>query len=107
MVTIAVSGTLPSIAGFSDAQRDYFGLHASGEAVLHALSDLLTHDCHLLNVDPNERSITFRFAIYLQARLPDWTVDCEFNRDGVEPKRPMCCRRPEIDQQTRVVPTEY
>ena len=87
MVTMAVPGTPPSVGELSVAQRDYLGLHTPGEAVIHALSDLLTHDYHLLNVDANERSITFRFAIYLQARLPDWMVDCEFNRDGVEPKR--------------------
>jgi hypothetical protein len=25
--------------------------------------------------------------MYLQEALPDWQVDCEYNRDGVDPKR--------------------
>ncbi|MGR9348682.1 hypothetical protein ACU8NW_29285 (plasmid) [Rhizobium leguminosarum] len=58
-----------------------------GIAVACALTELIEADEHLLLIDANERSITFRFAFYLQAFLPDWTVDCEYNRDGVEPKR--------------------
>lgn len=52
-----------------------------------ALSELLINDHDLLGIDANERTITFRFAMYLQQRFPDWTVDCEYNRDGIEPKR--------------------
>lgn len=58
-----------------------------GRAVAHALSELLNRDAYLLEIDANERSIAYRFAFYLQVRLPNWTVDCEYNRDGVEPKR--------------------
>lgn len=48
---------------------------------------MLTPDAHLLLVDANERSIAYRFASYLQAYLPKWIVDCEYNRDGVDPKK--------------------
>lgn len=58
-----------------------------GPAVILALHDLLERDSYLLDIDANERSITFRFAMYLQAHLRDWEVDCEFNRDSIEPKR--------------------
>ena len=58
-----------------------------GEAVARALTALIETDEHLLRIDANERSITFRFALYLQAHLPDWTIDCEYNRDGIEPKK--------------------
>lgn len=68
-------------------QVEYLRSHAPGEAVADALSELLANDHHLLGVDANERSITFRFAMYLQMRLPEWVVDCEYNRDGIEPKR--------------------
>ena len=68
-------------------QLEYLGLHPPGETVAWALSELLANDHDLLELDANERSITFRFAMYLQPRFPDWTVDCEFKRDGVEPKR--------------------
>lgn len=60
---------------------------APGQAVVNALQILLDVDRHLMEVDANERSITFRFAMHLQAEFPGWYVDCEYNRDGVEPKR--------------------
>jgi hypothetical protein len=68
-------------------QIHYLNQHAPGEAVAHALSELLVNDHDLLGIDANERSITFRFAMYLQLRFPGLTVDCEYNRDGTEPKR--------------------
>lgn len=68
-------------------QIQYLNHHSPGEAVADALSELLVNDHHLLSIDANERSITFRFAMYLQQRFPDWTVDCEYNRDGTDPKR--------------------
>ncbi len=71
----------------SKGQIQYLNHHSPGEAVARALSELLVNDRDLLGIDANERSITFRFAMYLQQHLPDWTVDCEYNRDGVEPKR--------------------
>jgi len=71
----------------SSDQIQYLHSHSPGEAVAHALSELLVDDHDLLSIDANERSITFRFAMYLQLRVPDWTVDCEYNRDGIEPKR--------------------
>ncbi len=58
-----------------------------GRAVVCALGALLANDSLLLSLDANERSITFRLAMYLQQQLPDLTVDCEYNRDGHDPKR--------------------
>lgn len=71
----------------SAEQEAYLRGPPPGEAVLLALRDLLERDSRLLDIDANERSITFRFAMHLQAHLRDWNVDCEFNRDGIEPKR--------------------
>jgi hypothetical protein len=71
----------------SSDQIQYLSRHLPGEAVARALSELLVNDRDLLAIDANERSITFRFAMYLQACLPEWTVDCEYNRDGIEPKK--------------------
>lgn len=68
-------------------QIQYLNRHPPGEAVARALSELLLNDHDLLDIDANERSITFRFAMYLQRRFAGWTVDCEYNRDGTEPKR--------------------
>lgn len=58
-----------------------------GPQLIRALQCLLERDKHLLEVDVNERTITARLALYLQTELPNWHVDCEYNRDGIEPKR--------------------
>lgn len=60
---------------------------AAGAPVVSALNDLLANDALLLEVDANERSIAYRLAMYLQAHLPHLHVDCEYNRDGIDPKR--------------------
>lgn len=52
-----------------------------------ALEFLLERDKYLLEVDANERTIAARLALYLQIELSNWHVDCEYNRDGIEPKR--------------------
>jgi len=59
----------------------------AGKPVLDALTALLAQDAYLLRVDANERSVVHRFALHLQAQLPKLHVDCEYNRDGVDPKR--------------------
>lgn len=58
-----------------------------GGQVIEALGELLDRDGYLLRCNANERSISHRFAMYLQSRFTNWDVDCEYNRDGVEPKR--------------------
>ena len=58
-----------------------------GAAIAQALDALLEHDEYLFRVDANERSLTHRFGMYLQIALPDWHVDCEYNRNGPDPKR--------------------
>ncbi|GHC39031.1 hypothetical protein [Aidingimonas halophila] len=61
--------------------------HAPGEMVIEAFRKLMKIDSYLLEVDANERSISHRLGLHLQSFFPDWDVDCEYNRDGVEPKR--------------------
>lgn len=60
------------------------------EVIRRALNDLSQKDAHLLNADVNERSISHRLAIYIESNLrekhPGWDVDCEYNRDGLQPK---------------------
>lgn len=53
----------------SEDQIQYLNRHAPGEAVARALFELLRNDHDLLGIDANERSITFRFAMYLQQYL--------------------------------------
>jgi hypothetical protein len=55
--------------------------------VIQAAESLLIHDHYLLVCDLNERSITHKFAEHLQRQFPKWNVDCEYNRDGHDPKR--------------------
>jgi hypothetical protein len=47
-----------------------------------AIGVLLKNDAELLKIDVHERSITHKFAEYLQFQFPDWNVDCEYNRKG-------------------------
>ena|SRR2546428_6953981 len=52
-----------------------------------ALDELLKRDSYLLASNVNERSISHRFAVYLEARFPGWDVDCEYNRSHDYVKR--------------------
>jgi len=51
-----------------------------------AYKNFIKKDQYLLEVDANERSITHRLAIYLEALFPEYDVDCEYNRNGIDPK---------------------
>lgn len=52
----------------------------------HALRAFYERDRYLLAVDANERSISHKIAEHLQPEFVDWNVDCEYNRDGHDPK---------------------
>jgi hypothetical protein len=54
--------------------------------VSKSLLKLKKNDWKLLKSDVNERSITHKLAIYLQENFPNFDVDCEYNRDGLDPK---------------------
>lgn len=66
--------------------EDELGKMDVGDQVKRALERLLELDGFLLTVDANERSITHRLAMHLQQEFYDWHVDCEYNRDGHDPK---------------------
>lgn len=66
---------------------EYLRTQEPGEAVAAAIVQFLREDSYLLEVDANERSMSHRFGMFLQLQLPEWHVDCEYNRDGVDPKR--------------------
>lgn len=55
--------------------------------IVKAFLEVVAHDKHLLKVDASERSITHRFAVYIERKFPGFDVDCEFNRTGIDPKR--------------------
>lgn len=52
-----------------------------------ALRRLYRDDSQLFEHNVNERSITHSLAAYLQESYPAWNVDCEYNRNGTDPKR--------------------
>lgn len=54
--------------------------------VHRAFATFLNNDRDLLEADANERSLTHKLAEYLQQQFTDWHVDCEYNRNGPEPK---------------------
>jgi len=56
------------------------------QAVKTALDNLMSEDFQLLKVNANERAITHKFAEHLSPLFPTWHVDCEYNRDGNDPK---------------------
>ncbi|SHF10691.1 hypothetical protein SAMN02745148_01791 [Modicisalibacter ilicicola DSM 19980] len=49
------------------------------ETLDQALQTLIEQDRFLLRKGANERAISFRLALHLQALLPEWNVDCEYN----------------------------
>src|SRR5437867_5577475 len=55
-------------------------------AVAAAISALFDRDKFLFQADINERSITHSLAFHLASRFLGWHVDCEYNRDGFDPK---------------------
>lgn len=55
--------------------------------LLNAYRRFLENDAYLLTTKANERSITHRFAIYVENEFPNFNIDCEFNRKGLEVKR--------------------
>ncbi len=54
--------------------------------VVEAVDLLLARDHDLFSRDLNERTLTHRLAVYLEPRFADWHVDCEYNRNGKDPK---------------------
>ncbi|ELP1878800.1 hypothetical protein QU233_004325 [Vibrio vulnificus] len=54
--------------------------------VIASLRQFIARDRYLLEVNANERSLTHRRGMYLQAQFEHYDVDCEFNRDGHDPK---------------------
>jgi hypothetical protein len=54
------------------------------EILTASLAELLSRDALLLENDVSERAITHKLAEYLQRRIPDLNVDCEYNRNVVK-----------------------
>jgi len=50
------------------------------------LQELIEKDSDILKIDINERTISHRFAVYLEKYFEGWSVDCEYNRDHDDKK---------------------
>lgn len=67
---------------------------------------LLQNDLCLLQKDVNERSISHRFAIYLDQLFGDWGVDCEYNRNHSNTKQLDIVRKILIRTKTKLEPDD-
>ncbi len=67
-----------------------YDLEIIKEKTNKAINNVLEKDKILLKINSSERSIAFRLAIYIEKEFPGWNVDCEYNRDGVQPKKLRC-----------------
>lgn len=55
-----------------------------GSTMQKALQMLYKNDSYLVDHSVHERSLTHKLAEYLQVLLPEWNVDCEYNRNIIE-----------------------
>jgi len=73
-----------------------------------ALRRLEERDSHLFENDLSERCIAARLALHLQNLIADYSVDVEYNRKGVLPKRlhlpPECGNYRNEEGEALVVP---
>jgi len=51
--------------------------------VEHAIQKVYARDAALFDVDASEWALAHRLAVYLEHSLPEWNVDCEYNRQGL------------------------
>jgi hypothetical protein len=73
------------------------------------LNELLKNDLCLLQHDASERTITHKLAEYLQDRIPDLHVDCEYNRNvetGPDAAKILDILRADRDEIIRNSPSE-
>ncbi len=71
-------------------------LDALDYLIAKALDELYSKDSYLLENEVHERTIVFRFGLYLQALMDrssmfnEYNLDFEYNRNGDNPKRLPC-----------------
>ena len=66
------------------------------KAIVKAVELVLKHDIFLLENAANERSVAHKLAEYLTPLFPEYHVDCEYNRHGIDVK--------EIERSRRIYP---
>ena len=50
--------------------------------VVTALQDFYAHEGFLFEKDVGERTLTHRFAVYLEKHFSGWSIDCNYDRLG-------------------------
>jgi hypothetical protein len=86
-----VHGQYPRIHSYAFKEEESAGEYSPlGQyarlAIEGALEELLHEEFELFDLDANERSITHMLAKHLEPWFPGYSVDCEYNRDGIDPK---------------------
>ncbi len=56
---------------------------------IKAVCKIYQNDSDLIEIGANERTITHRLGFYIEEELnnKEYNVDCEYNRDGFDPKK--------------------
>lgn len=57
-----------------------YSIQDIGKKLRICIDILYKNDLFLIENNVSERSISHKLAEYLQVELPDWNVDCEYNR---------------------------
>lgn len=61
------------------------------QILIDSIEDLRANDSYLVEHDVHERTICAHLANYLERRIkrvnPELSVDCEYNRNGIDPKK--------------------
>lgn len=50
------------------------------DKVARAVDELYAREARLFKLELGERTLTHRFAVYLEKQFPEWNVDCDYNR---------------------------
>ena len=59
-----------------------------------ALSRFTDGERDLIALDPSERSLTRRLALYIEREFEGWAVDCEYNRVGIDNPKEILANAP-------------
>ena len=54
------------------------------QKIKRAFKEFVKRDYYLLQNNTSEQSMAHRLAIYIEVEFPDYDVDCEFNRNGLD-----------------------
>lgn len=91
---------MPWRVSLYDTARD----RETADRVISAVELLLDTDAYLFEVGVGERALSHRLGIYIEANFKGWHVDCEYDRDGVDPKRIVGGSGNDADEGSRVLP---